>query len=151
MPKNNWGRKGLVKFTISHRNSSSKEVRVETQGRNMEAGVMKEPCLLTFSPWLPILLSYITQNHLSIGGSTHSGLGHPTLVINQKNSHRLAYRPSYGVIFSTRIPSSQLYLVKRQVHKNQPAQIPYETHCFSNINYFVSQWWFCLVTLLIQN
>lgn len=34
---------------------------------------------------LPSLLSYVTQDHLPKGGSTHSGLNPPTSIINEEN------------------------------------------------------------------
>lgn len=149
MNKSNWGRKGLIHLTISHHSPSAKGIRVETQSRNMKGGMMEELCLLAFSPWLLNLLSYITQNNLFIGGSTYSGLGHPALIINKKNATGLPIGQSYGVIFSIKIPTSQIYLFIYQVHKSQHRL--HVRHCLSNINYFVSQWWLHSVAFLIQS
>lgn len=57
------------------------------------------------------LFSQIIQDHLNIGGTTHSGLGLHTSTINQENApqpRRLAYQESNGGIFSAEVSSPQM-------------------------------------------
>lgn len=93
--------KGLVDLTVNC--SSLRNLRPETQGRNLEAGtvpeVMEEYCLLTcspcfaqpdflYNPWPP------TQ-----GCTGHSGLNPPIAINNQENAHRLSYRLIWYITF----------------------------------------------------
>ena len=64
-----------------------RDAKVGAQGKNLEAEAKAETmeghCSLTRSCGLFSLLSYIPQDHLLRSGTTHSGLGPPTLIISQ--------------------------------------------------------------------
>ena len=60
-----------------------------TQGRNPEASTEAEVGGITYRlapQGLFTLLSYTIQDFLRRCGTTHSGLGPPTLIINQENA-----------------------------------------------------------------
>ena len=69
---------------------SPREAKSGFYGRNLEAGTIAErgeDAAYVLAPHgSHSLLSYTTEDHLSKGGTTHSGLGHPTSIINQENS-----------------------------------------------------------------
>lgn len=72
--------------------SSWREAKAETQGRELGIGIkvetMEEWYLLACSHDLLSLLSWIMVYHPELpswGSTTQSGLGTPTLIINQEN------------------------------------------------------------------
>lgn len=66
------------------------EAKVRIQGKNREAETEVDPWRKTrfmgFSLGSLSLLSYGTIHHLPTGGTLHSGLGPPTLIMNQGNT-----------------------------------------------------------------
>ena len=85
MTKSDLGEKG---FDLLYQILASKGVREETQDRHPEEGTLEKPCYWPFPFDFLSLLSYVTQNHLSTGGSRCSRLGPPTLILNQENTPR---------------------------------------------------------------
>lgn len=77
---------GRKDFPLAH---MIKSIIEGSQCRNLEVGteaeVMKEQCLLDAFHGLLSLFSWVTKDHLPVGGSVHSGLSPPTLTINQEN------------------------------------------------------------------
>lgn len=81
-PKLIWGVGGGKGFVPAYR-----FILKGTQGRNLEsateAEAMEESCLMACSQVLLSSISYITQDYLPRGGTTHSG---PATTIKQQNS-----------------------------------------------------------------
>ena len=92
--KQTGGKKGLsgLYFHIAahHQRKSGQELRL---GRNLEAGadaeVIEGCCLLACSHGLLSLLSYRTQDHQPIDGTTHNSLGPPSSITNLKDTLQL--------------------------------------------------------------
>ena len=108
MTKNSLGREELTSRALQHQSPSSKEVRVGTQGRDLEAGTdveaMEECCLLVWPSWLS---SYI----LISPKTTRPGVALPPLrwtqgheLLNKKMHCKHAYGQSNRGIFSIKIP-----------------------------------------------
>jgi len=82
MTKSKSGRKGFIQLTLPHCCSSPEEVRTGThagQEAGADAEAMEGCFLLLASPGSLSLLSYRTQDHQPRDGTTHHGLGPPTL------------------------------------------------------------------------
>jgi len=79
------GRKGFIHLTFPHCCSSPKEVGTGThtdQEARADAEAMEGDAYWLAAPALLGLLSYRTQNHQPRDGTTHNGLGPPTLITN---------------------------------------------------------------------
>lgn len=79
MSKSKLGEKGLMSFCFQvtgyHQGKAGLELKAGT-----EADAMEECCLLAFL--IVCSVGLITQDHQPKGGTTHSGLGTPILIIN---------------------------------------------------------------------
>jgi hypothetical protein len=92
--KSNVGRKGFIsdssQFITNSRQGSNSRQGLEAEP---EVEAMEKPCSLACSLWVTQFVFYTTQVHLPKVGTTHSGLGPPTLIIHQENVPTLASRP----------------------------------------------------------
>lgn len=73
--------KGKSLYQLPGHKPTLKEVSPRSQCGNLEAGTeeetIEECCLLASSPDFFSLLSYTTQNYLSMSDTTHSGMDPP--------------------------------------------------------------------------
>lgn len=112
-----WRRTGLFQLMCLDRNpSQSKVSRGWSQDTNLVAGTEVETTgcaaywLAPPPPGLFSLVSYSAQNYQRRVGTTHSGLGLPISITNQKNKNKIKYPTdlptgqSYGGIFSINSP-----------------------------------------------
>lgn len=104
----------VLQLLVQQPGKSRQETRQELGDRNWSRGhteaLLKSLLLTSFSIWF-----------LMPSKTTCPGVAQwawlPTSIVNQKNTHRYAYRPIYGCIFSNRIPSSLTCLGLCQIKK----------------------------------
>lgn len=88
-------------------------IRKEIWGTNLEAITetesMREHRLPVYLPWFAQFAFHTTQDQLTGGGNTHSGLGPTTSIKNSENAPTyLVSEQSDGDIFSVRVLSSRM-------------------------------------------
>ena len=96
MTKTNLGRKGFISAYSSNHNPLGRKIRAGNQDRKPSTGK------LAAYYWFTHSFSCRTQDHEPRGGTAHSGLGPPTVVIDQENAP--GAHPQVGLMEALEFP-----------------------------------------------